>query len=113
MLTKSIYKIENLMNGKVYIGQSIHPQRRLVEHLYHAKHHLDALPIHEAMSKYGKDAFYFSILEENVENYNEREAYWIQHYNSIAPNGYNILPGGQSNPVLKGEQHPRNTVKDN
>lgn len=112
MLTKSIYKIENLTNGKVYIGQSIHPQRRLVEHLYHAKHHIDALPIHEAMSKYDKEVFSFEILEENIENYNVRENYWIKHYNSIVPNGYNILPGGQTNPVLKGEQHPRNTLSN-
>ena len=68
MLTKSIYKIENLLNGKVYIGQSIHPQRRLVEHLYHAKHHIDTLPIHEALSNYDKEVFSFEILEENIEN---------------------------------------------
>lgn len=112
MLTKSIYKIENLMNGKVYIGQSIHPQRRLVEHLYHAKHNIDTLPIHEALSEYNKEVFSFEILEENIENYNEREEYWIKYYNSIVPNGYNILPGGQTNPVLKGEQHPRNTLSN-
>ena len=27
-----IYKIENLINGKVYIGQSIHIERRWQEH---------------------------------------------------------------------------------
>lgn len=112
MLVKSIYKIENLSNGKVYIGQSIHPHRRLIEHMYKARHHLDGLPIHLALSKYEEENFSFTILEENVENYNEREAYWISYYNSIAPNGYNILPGGQSNPILKGENHPRNTLTD-
>ena len=112
MLTKSIYKIENLTNGKIYIGQSIHPYRRLIEHLYMARHHLDELPIHLALSKYKEENFSFTILEEDIENYNEREAYWISYYNSISPNGYNILPGGQPNPVLKGENHPRNTLTD-
>lgn len=50
MLKKSIYKIENLNNGKVYIGQSIHPHRRLIEHMYMARHHLDDLPIHLAIA---------------------------------------------------------------
>nr|DAH19257.1 MAG TPA: intron associated endonuclease [Bacteriophage sp.]DAT87476.1 MAG TPA: intron associated endonuclease [Caudoviricetes sp.] len=27
-----IYKIENLINGKVYIGQSVHIERRWQEH---------------------------------------------------------------------------------
>ena len=112
MLKKSIYKIENLSNGKFYIGQSIHPQRRLVEHMYMARHHLDDLPIHLALAKYEKEAFSFSILEENIENYNEREAYWINYYDSLIPNGYNLLPGGQTSPVLKGENHPRNTLSN-
>ena len=112
MLTKSIYKIENLNNGKVYIGQSIHPRRRLIEHMYMARHHLDNLPVHLAIAKYKEEAFSFAIIEENIENYNEREAYWINYYNSQIPNGYNILPGGQTNPILKGEAHPRNTLSN-
>ena len=112
MLKKSIYKIENLNNGKVYIGQSIHPHRRLIEHMYMARRHLDDLPIHLAIAKYKEENFSYAIIEENIENYNEREAYWIAYYNSLVPNGYNILPGGQNNPILKGEKHPRNTVPD-
>ena len=27
-MKKSIYKITNKINGKVYVGQSIHPQKR-------------------------------------------------------------------------------------
>lgn len=112
MLKKSIYKIENLNNGKIYIGQSIHPHRRLIEHMYMARHHLDDLPIHLAIAKYKEEAFSFTVIEEDVENYNEREAYWIKYYNSLVPNGYNILSGGQDTPILKGEKHPRNTLKD-
>lgn len=112
MLKKSIYKIENLNNGKIYIGQSIHPHRRLIEHMYMARHHLDDLPIHLAIAKYQEEAFSFTVIEEDVENYNEREAYWIKYYNSLVPNGYNILPGGQSTSTLKGEKHPRNTLKN-
>ena len=37
-MEKAIYKITNLINGKVYIGQSIHPERRWIEHKQRARH---------------------------------------------------------------------------
>ena len=77
-----------------------------------ARHHLDDLPIHLAIARYKENCFSFAIIEEDVVDYNGREAYWIAFYNSLVPNGYNVLPGGQNNPILKGEKHPRNTVTD-
>lgn len=111
-MVKSIYIIKNKINDKVYVGQAINPHRRFIQHLCNGNRLLDNYPIHLAINKYGKDNFYCEILESNVENYNEREKYWIKYYNSLSPNGYNILPGGESNPVLKGENHPRNTLTD-
>ena len=111
-MVKSIYIIKNTVNSKVYVGQAINPHRRFIQHLCNGNRLLDNYPIHLAINKYGKDKFYYEILEEEVENYNEREEYWIKHYNSISPNGYNVLSGGTQNPVLKGENHPRNTLTD-
>ena len=51
-----IYKIENLINHKVYIGQSIEIERRWQKHLG-AK---DDFVIHRALRKYGKENFSFS-----------------------------------------------------
>ena len=59
-MTCGIYKIENLINGKVYIGQSIEIEKRWQKHL-NAK---DDFLIHKALRKYGKSNFSFSILEE-------------------------------------------------
>lgn len=109
-MTKSIYIIKNTANDKVYVGQAINPHRRFVQHLCNGNRGLDSYPIHKAIEKYGKDKFFYEILEDSVENYNEREAYWIAYYNSLSPNGYNILPGGSTNPILRGEEHPRNTL---
>ena len=41
----------------------------------------------------GAENFYYEVIE-TVHNYNEREIYWIKHYNSILPNGYNYCLGG-------------------
>ena len=109
-MEKALYKITNLINGKVYIGQSIHPDKRWWEHRNKAKKNFDKYPIHLAISKYGEKNFSFKILEWS-EDYDNREKELIQEYNSISPNGYNVAIGGSSI-LLKGENHPRNTVTD-
>lgn len=82
-----IYKIENLVNQKVYIGQSIHIEKRWQEHCQPSSVSL----IGKAIKKYGKTNFSFTVLEEcDVNLLNEREEFFIKQYNSIAPNGYNI-----------------------
>lgn len=111
-MIKSIYIIKNKINDKVYIGQSVNPHRRFIQHLCNGNRLLDSLPIHLAINKYGKDNFYYEILEKDIENYNEREKYWISYYDSQSPNGYNISEGGQTNEFLKGEKHPRSSISD-
>ena len=82
-----IYKIENLINGKVYIGQSIHIERRWQEHCQPSSRSL----IGKAIQKYGKEHFTFQVLEECMEEQlDEIEERYISEYNSVVPNGYNI-----------------------
>lgn len=103
VILKDIYIIKNKINDKVYIGQSINAQRRFISHLSRAKINSDHSPIHDAINKLGKENFYLEILEKQISNYDEREKYWIKYYNSIVPNGYNLLEGGEHPPYHKGE----------
>ena len=84
-----IYKIENLINGKVYIGQSIHIERRWQEHCQKTSNSL----ISKAIQKYGKENFSFQIIQEidNLQILNQLESKYIQQYNSLVPYGYNIV----------------------
>lgn len=97
-MKKDIYIIKNTENSKVYIGQAKNAAERWLSHIYDAKyeskHNKNKQLIHKAMSKYGIDKFHYEILEYQIPNYDEREQYWIQKYNSVAPNGYNIAIGG-------------------
>ena len=94
-----IYKIENLINGKKYIGQSIDIQRRFEEH----KRDKDNCRIHQAIRKYGINNFSFEIIEEcSPSMLDEREKYWIKYYDSFN-NGYNATHGGNQDilPAIK------------
>lgn len=109
-MKKAIYKITNLLNGKIYIGQTIHPERRWIEHKQKARHEQEKFPIHLAIEKYGEENFSFEVIEW-TEDYDNEERRLIKEYNSIAPNGYNIGAGGE-NHVMYGEDNPRNVVKN-
>lgn len=87
-----IYKIENKVNGKVYIGQSKSIEIRWEHHknrLRSGKHHSNHLQ--RAWDKYGSDNFDFSIIEEcELCDLNKRETYWIKAFKSGDRNfGYN------------------------
>ena len=88
-----IYKITS-PSGKVYVGQTVRSfEQRIKEH----KMPSSGCPlIKRAIDKYGDQMNYESI-EDNIpqERLDEREIYWINHFNSLAPDGYNCNSGGQ------------------
>ena len=105
-MEKYIYKITNKINGKSYIGQTTDYQRRFREHRNKGYGEEPNKPLYNAFDKYGIDNFDFEVIEDLTENYNEREKYWIQYYNTLLPNGYNIEPGGEEPPLNIGEKSP-------
>ena len=99
-----IYCIENIINHKKYIGQSVDIYNRWHKHkneLLHNHHDNDYLQ--KSFNKYGLDNFNFYILEEcSPENLNEREIYYICYYQTLNDNyGYNLKAGGQDGTVSK------------
>ena len=95
-----VYLISNNVNGKCYVGSTIHLDQRRKQHfsrLEHNKHvnkHLQ-----NAYNKYGREAFEFEVLEiididDSIkENLLMREQFWIDN---LKP-AYNILPVAGSN----------------
>lgn len=58
-----IYKIQNIINGNFYIGQSVNLGRRRTNHFYelrHSKHGNEHLQ--RAFNKYGEENFIFEII---------------------------------------------------
>lgn len=98
-----IYKITNIINGKIYIGQTVEYEERVRHHKQIAfrdnskeKHK----PLYKAIRKYGVKNFKFEIIDSanSIEELNEKEIYYIKLYDSCIDNnkGYNLDKGGKN-----------------
>lgn len=93
-LTSGIYTITNVVNNRVYVGQSVSISTRWNAHkstLNNGTHHNKDLL--QDWSLFGKENFCFRFIE-SVEpdpvSLNRAEAYWIDWYQSLEPSkGYN------------------------
>lgn len=91
-----IYRIVCAVTLKSYVGLTSDPKKREYEHFRelalgcHFNPHLQ-----RAFRVYGRDAFSFEIVEQNISSsdIDSRECHWIEYFNSCK-NGYNIAPGG-------------------
>ena len=89
-----IYRYTNRINGKSYIGKSTNIEQRKNGHLRKTKNG-DTAYFHNALRKYGEQNFDFEILELCQESeLDERERYYIEHFNTTMPNWYNMTVGG-------------------
>ena len=97
--TGIIYGYTNLESGKMYIGQTLHTERRWHAHRYgkyKSGWHKDY--------QNNPEKYEYSVIEYDVpeDKLNEREIFWISFFDSYH-NGYNLTPGGDGIP--KGYKH--------
>ncbi len=86
-----IYKITNIQNNKIYIGQTIRPiEQRFYRHLNDALNNILDTHFARAIRKYGKENFTMEEIDTAItqEKLNQKEQYWIKYYNSVEE-GYN------------------------
>lgn len=92
-MISGIYKIENSISGKKYVGSAVNLKNRLCVHRHDLKngnHHSQKLQ--RAWDKYGSNSFTFDVLlvcdKSNLIYYEQRA---IDAFQSVA-NGYNVVP---------------------
>jgi group I intron endonuclease len=91
-----IYKITNLVNGKVYIGKTVQSsKRRFEQHLFCVKQGLNT-KLYNAMRKYGVESFAMEKIDSanTEEELNLLEQLYIAECDSLV-RGYNMTLGGE------------------
>ncbi len=115
MIRSVIYKIQNIIDNKVYIGSAVDFIKRFRQHKcklaknqHHSKH------LQYSWNKYGENNFKFDIIElvEDPKKLVEREQYWIDYYKSYAHEfGYNIVPTAGSQLGYKHSEETLNKMR--
>lgn len=83
-----IYKITNLENNMVYIGQTTKSiNHRFKQHIKYKKSYIS-----KAIGKYGKEKFSIEWIATSLthQHVDELEDFFILTNNSLSPNGYNL-----------------------
>jgi group I intron endonuclease len=106
-----LYRIKNILNDKVYIGQSNKETERWRQHKYFARQTQPVQYIHQAMKKYGAEHFVYEVIAccLTQEDADITEIQLIMQYDSRnKEKGYNIAPGGEGawNTGLPRERQP-------
>ncbi len=105
-MASGIYCIENMINGKKYIGQSFNVKLRM------GKNHKEIILLNLALNEYGKENFKRWVLiycEKNELNRLEIES--IRIFRShVSDGGYNISRGGKAS-GMTGKNHSEDTIK--
>jgi len=90
-----VYYIYCIESKQYYIGKSRNIDKRWISHIKLLKrgcHH--SIKLQKAFNEYGQCCFQFIVIEEcNIDKLEDREQYWIKHYDSFR-NGYNGTVGG-------------------
>ena len=106
MRQSGIYCIENVINHKKYIGQSVDIDSRWRHHKNELKsniHFNDYLQ--KAWNKYGEENFDFYVVEFcDVDQLDDLEVYYIDLYETLnRDKGYNLTSGGTFNKTYSDE----------
>ncbi len=109
-----VYKITNVINGRVYIGSTVFFKRRWSVHRTNLRggyHHSPKLQ--HAWDKYGEESFEFSVIEEclpDKHTLEAREQVWIDYYESYSFHNYNIAKFA-GKPMLGRKHTPERNTK--
>lgn len=107
-----IYKITNTVNGKCYIGETKekNPLKRWQNHKYSIRTGKGCPALRNAFKTYGEESFTFEIIRECSDEHRIAiEEYYIEQYDSLVPNGYNVSAGGQQGGTFAGHKHSEET----
>jgi group I intron endonuclease len=118
-----IYLVTNKINGMKYVGQSIQDDIYKRWKSHRSKKRTVGKVLYNAYKKYGLENFDYRIIcicfDEDTNKFEEE---YIKKYNTVHPNGYNLLQGGNNkrhneetkrhlSEIMKGENNASHGTK--
>ena len=97
-----IYKITNKITNKCYIGKTNGTiESRFKKHIQNAKKRINRR-LYDSMNYHGYENFYIEQIASasTITELNEKEIRYIDEFNSMTPNGYNMTIGGDGGNTL-------------
>lgn len=91
-----VYLITNKVNGKQYVGQTIHTlEARWKRHCWAVTANTSGMPISFAIAKYGKENFSLEVLgtATTQEELDTLEIECCAKFDTFSPKGYNLRAG--------------------
>jgi len=104
-----VYIIRNIINGKYYAGESLNLYDRISHHKIQKNQ-----VIHKAIKKYGIDNFeiYIEYLPDfKKEDLLLLEEQLIVKFNSMVPNGYNVISKGASRKEYRHSKEAKEKIR--
>lgn len=96
LIQGKIYKVTNILDKKVYIGQTI----LSLETRWKTHCHSSSCPsLRKAIDDFGEDSFCIEQIDSasTIEGLNTKEKFWIEEYVSYDSRfGYNLTDGGRA-----------------
>ncbi len=113
-MKSGVYKIENLVNGKCYVGSAVNIEQRWGRHrtdLNCNKHH--CIHLQRSYNKYGKENFIYSVVEhvENKEDLIPIEQFHIDQYEYLTEL-YNMCPNAASSLGISRSKEYKNKISE-
>lgn len=110
----TLYCIQNLINGKLYIGKTVRPLAKRWKH--HLSDHVRVdTRLYRAMRKYGPDHFRITVLSDGDLDHDSllrREIAYIRLFGTTDPKlGYNLHPGGAGTSHHATSQETRQKIR--
>lgn len=109
-----VYKITNMLNNKIYIGQTTKSLGlRWGQHRRASLSYGSNYPLYKAIRLYGIENFKIEKIDvaDNSEELNIKEEFWIETFNSYIKHrkGYNLTKGGHNRDDLKNKSWGKHT----
>jgi len=106
-----VYLVTNLINGKMYVGQTVRPMNvRWYQHKQETSH---VSCLRNAIKKYGEENFAIDNLHacNSKEEMDFVEIFYISFLNTKSPNGYNLTEGGEGTLGIRPSKETREKMR--